>query len=197
MDNATDMKKSRNKYPASLKGCALFIARLALFIILMLVFRALVFTIYSVNGDALAPEFQNGDRVLVNRWSYGLRTGGANGLFRYGRLCGNPVEKGDIVAFDSPVDSLPGVFVCRCGAGPGDTIRTKDGPVIVPGLATCAPEEHYWMEAIDKSGQIDSRAFGFVPESLIIGRVCMIVYNHDDTQPFFTGYKRDRFMILK
>lgn len=180
-----------------MKACMKTIFALAAAAALMLAFRALAFTLYTVSGDALGPDFLPGDRILVNRWSYGLRTGGTDGLFRYGRLCRQPVGRGDIVAFDSPVDSLPGVFVGRCRALPGDTVHTAAGPEIVPGIATCAAEEHYWIEALDKSDTMDSRTFGFVPESRIIGRVCMIVFSYDGTQPFPSAFRRDRMLIMK
>ena len=54
-----------------------FLIVLAVSLLVMLVFRALAFTVYAVGGKALEPDFKAGDRVLVNRWSYGLRTGAA------------------------------------------------------------------------------------------------------------------------
>ena len=177
-----------------MKASVKFILALTVAALLMLAFRALAFTLYVVNGDGLAPEPQGGDRVLVNRWSYGLRTGSRDGLFRYGRICRSDVERGDIVAFDSPVDSVGGVFVCRCGALPGGTIRVNGDLILVPGLSTCADENYYWMESIGSGNAIDSRFFGLVPESSIIGRVCMVVYGHDDTKPFYTGYRKGRMM---
>ena len=66
-----------------------FLLALTVALMLMMAFRALVFTIYYVDGDGLEPEFVAGDHVMVNRWSYGLRTGSrsvpgrqqGNGLF--------------------------------------------------------------------------------------------------------------------
>ena len=156
-------------------------------------FRALFFTLYTVGGDRFEPVFKAGDRVLVNRWSYGLRTGGMNGLFGYGRVFG----VGDIVAFDSPAPGGEGVYVCRCAALPGDTVATPEGTIVVPGrAATCAPEDYYWMQALGEADTIDSRLFGPVPESLILGRVCLIVYSHDDSRPFYTGYRRGRTLLM-
>lgn len=180
-----------------MKACVKSILALTVAALLMLAFRSLAFTIYTVGGDALGPDFRSGDRIMVNRWSYGLRTGSADGLFRYGRIARQDIGRGEIVAFDSPADSMPGVMVCRCRAVPGDTVSTATGSVIVPGRDTCADQEYYWMEALDKNDTTDSRLFGFVPENLVIGRVCMIVYNHDDAQPFYTGYRSDRVLIMK
>lgn len=180
-----------------MKALAKFIAALAVAATLMLAFRALVFTLYTVEGRALEPELMQGDRVLVNRWSYGLRTGGTGSLFRYGRMGHSRVEPGDLVAFDSPADSLPGVLICRCKAGPGDTVRTAAGTAVVPGLATCADEDCYWMEAVGRGNTMDSRRFGPVPESRIIGRVCVVLYSHDDTMPPYMGYRKERAFVWK
>ncbi len=162
----------------------------------MLAFRSLGFTVYTVGGYGLAPELTKGDRVLVNRWSYGLRTGAGGGLFGYGRLCRSMPARGDLVAFDSPSDSIPGVLVCRCAALPGDTVRTADGITVVPGKVICADEDCYWMEAVGEGNAIDSRLLGPVPERYIIGRVCMVVYSHDDALPIYEGYSADRFFLL-
>lgn len=160
-------------------------------------FRALFFTVYTVGGDRFEPVFMAGDRVLVNRWSYGLRTGGMNGLFGYGRVCADSISIGDIVAFDSPLGNGTGVFVSRCAALPGDTVETPSGTIVVPGRdATCADEDYYWMQALGRADTVDSRLFGPVPERLILGRVCLIVYSHDDSRPFFTGYRRGRALMM-
>lgn len=103
----------------------------------MLVFRALAFTIYTVDGNALEPCFVSGDRVLVNRWSYGLRTGGGP-LFSYVRWIAQPLQRGDLVAYDCPADSgvriaVRQVFFGYCTAVPGDTVRIENARLIVPG----------------------------------------------------------------
>lgn len=159
----------------------------------MLLFRATVVTLCVVDGTALAPQLLQGDRVVVNRWSYGLRTGGRDGLFGYGRIGRQPIAKGDIVAMDSPLPGVSGIFLCRCAALPGDTVRVGADLMVVPGrAATCADEDYYWMEAVAGGRHIDSRQFGFVPESSIIGRACMVLFSHDDSQPPFTGYRKER-----
>ena len=50
----------------------------------LVAFRALVFTLYTIPDNSLAPSLVAGDRVVVNRWSYGLRVGG-KGLIGYTR----------------------------------------------------------------------------------------------------------------
>jgi signal peptidase I len=143
---------------------------------LMLAFRALVFSVHSVNGSGLAPTYKEGDRILVNRCSYGLRIKG-HGLLPYCRLLRSQVKRGDVVAFTVPNDSIAGVYIARCKAVPGDTINTHKGLMIVPGLKTCAKSDYYWMEALNQQNPVDSRHLGFIPERSIIGRVCTVLYN--------------------
>lgn len=157
----------------------------------MLAFRALVFTIYNVGSSNTEYLLQAGDHVLVNRWSYGLRTGGGS-IFGYGRVGRQAVSRGDLIAID---DSLGRVFITRCTALPGDTVdmskalpgKAGDGmTVVVPGLATCADTDYYLTDS-----------YGFVGEERIIGRVCMVLFSHDPAFPFWHGYVASRFMLLK
>lgn len=151
---------------------------------LMLAVRTLVLSVHGVIGDGLAPLYHNGDRLLINRCSYGLRIEG-NGLLPYSRLMRQPVERGDIVAFNIPRGSLGcledvssfGLMIARCKAVPGDTVRTDSGVAVIPGLYNCAKTDYYWLEAINDKNPIDSRYLGFIPEQDIIGRVVTVLYN--------------------
>ena len=153
-----------------------YVIALALAFVLMLAFRTLAFSIHGVTGDGLAPLYQDGDRLLVNRCSYGLRIEG-NGLLPYSRLLRQPVNKGDIVVFTLPDGAPSGLMIARCKAVPGDTLQTVEGSLLVPGLKTCANTDYYWLEAINPQNPIDSRHLGFIPESCIIGRVVSVLYN--------------------
>ena len=200
MDYINDTPKTANtaKKRRAVANFSLFMITFSLMIALMLLIRTLAISIHSVTGDGLAPLYQSGDRLLINRCSYGLRIEG-NALLPYSRLLRTPVKKGDIVAFtlpsDSPLATTPdesstattpdasasGLMIARCTATPGDTIRTKEGSVLVPGLTTCAQTDYYWLEAINKQNPIDSRYLGFIPESHIIGRVVTVLYNRNNT----------------
>lgn len=147
---------------------------------LMLLFRTLAFSIHGVTGNGLAPLYKSGDRLLINRCSYGLRIAG-NGLLPYSRLMRRPVKHGDIVAFTVPGDSISGVCIARCAAVPGDTVNTPEGKLLVPGVQTCDKADFYWLEAVNKDNPADSRMFGLISESHIIGRVVTVLYNRKNT----------------
>ena len=175
-----------------------FLLVLAVSLLLMLVFRALVFTVYEVEGRGLEPEFLPGDRVLVNRWSYGLRTGGGKALFSYGRLCRQQVQLGDLVAYEDPRDSThSSVLFGRCRALPGDTVRYQGRLEMMPSLANCADADYYWVQALGEQNPLDSRQLGPISEERIIGRAFLVVFSHTPGQAPWTGYRHQRLLLLK
>lgn len=216
-----------------------FVMALIVTTLLMLAFRALVFTVYTVSGTGLEPCFVSGDRVLVNRWSYGLRTGGGK-MFRYTRWAEAPVSRGDLVAFNCPADtSRPvahrDVRACYCTGVPGDTVRTGGTAVRVPGKSRpvrvtednirllcflynryegrraeisrgrllvdgvetkCASmgNDYYWLSSGRRDDIRDSRLFGLVPETHIIGKVSVLLYSADTERPFYDCLRPGRWL---
>jgi signal peptidase I len=160
-----------------------FLIVLAVSLLVMLVFRALAFTVYAVGGKALEPDFKAGDRVLVNRWSYGLRTGGG-GLFDYGRICRQMPAVGDFVAFE---DTTGGVMIGQCRALPGDTVSLQGkGRVVIPGVSRCDRHDCYFIDH-----------GGIVAEEQIIGRVVAVLYSRRAGTPFWRGYVSDRYLLSR
>jgi len=147
---------------------------------LMLAFRTLALSIHGVTGDGLAPLYQNGDRLLINRCSYGMRVKGSQ-LLPYSRLMRQPVKRGDIVAFLAPDNQSDGLMIARCIAIPGDTIPTNKGVIMVPGVTTCDKIDYYWLEALNPDNPADSRHLGLIPESHIVGRVVSVLYHRKNT----------------
>ena len=171
-----------------------FVLALVVALVLMLCFRVLAFTVYTIDGQGLSPLFCQGDRVLINRWSYGLRVGGEGSPFGYGRIGRNAVNRGDLVAFENPQNPNE-VLICRCKALPGDTIHHEGQALVVPGLKSCASADHYWMEAISQENALDSHFLGFIPEQYIIGRAIMVIYSHDPSESLFCGWRNDRLFM--
>ena len=179
-----------------------FLLMLAVALVLMLLFRAVGITVCTIGGNDLTPTFIAGDRLLVNRWSYGLRVGGGeSGLFSYGRLWRQPVERGDLVAFEHPQTGE--IIVCRCTGLPGDTLEVNGETIVVPSLKNCADADYYWMGDVNeyngkrlsraKDNPINSQLLGFISEEYIIGRVFVIAYSHDPEAPLWEGWRTDRF----
>ena len=144
---------------------------------LMLIVRAVGVTIYTVEDERLHPDLEYGDRVLVNRWSYGLRIAGG-GLFSYGRIGRQPVRRGDLVALTSNFTTA----FFRCKAVPGDTVMLNGTLTVVPGVEQCADADYYLMESI---GRRENRRQGLVKEEQIIGRAVMVVYCYNKRLPLW------------
>lgn len=214
---------------------------LATAVVLMLMFRALAFTVYTVEGDGIEPLLVNGDRVIVNRWSYGLRTGGG-GMFRYERWMRQKPQRGELVAFNMPMDTLHRISrrpVCAAyfEAGPGDTVwiggramtvpgrcravkvepwnmtllcntyrmhegrkaDIKDGKLYVDGKeTTCASfaQDYCWVSNHGDTCVTDSRYFGFMPDSHIIGRIVTSAYSIDKTRHPASSLRKGRCMKI-
>ena len=155
---------------------------------IMMVVRMIGVTLYTISGTGLEPVFQAGDRVMVNRWSYGLRVGGKDSVFGYGRIARQSVGKGDLVAFENPQNSDK-ILICRCKGLPGDTIVHEGNMIVVPSLKDCADADYYWLETLD------SHQLGFIAEEYLIGRAFMVVYSRDPLEPLWKGWRSNRILL--
>ncbi|MGY1764203.1 signal peptidase I, partial [Geodermatophilus sp. SYSU D00805] len=121
-----------------------------------------------VDSDSMTPTVSPGDLLLV----------------RHGQ---GPVQRGDVVAVTDPFDD--GMLVKRAVALGGDEVAIEDGVLVVDGTAVCepaidparldgvwfgpvtVPEGHLFLLSDNRDGSVDSRAFGPVPASSLVGTV--------------------------
>jgi signal peptidase I len=137
---------------------------------LLLVTYNLFFNLSVVRGSSMMPGIQDGDRILVEPWSYML----------------GPIERGDVIVLRYPLD--PEIdYIKRVIGLPGDRVVLKHGQVWVNDVLLDEP----YVEEVDPSSTLavevergnyfvlgdnrprssDSREFGFVPEEYVRGRV--------------------------
>ncbi len=122
-------------------------------ILLVAVAHVFFLMLVTIPGDGMEPTLLRGDRAVVNRWSYGLRSPVIS-LTGYRRYLPHPMVQGDWVAFNAP-DTLPTlrpdtgkVCVGRCIALPGDTVWMGTHGKVSPN-----PEAgRFWPVAVPKSG---------------------------------------------
>lgn len=119
------------------------------------------------------------DRVLVNKLSYRL----------------HDINRGDIVVFERPPNDVGQIrdLIKRVVGLPGETVEGRDGTVFVDGrpltepylargVTTAAfpakliPEGYIWVMGDNRGNSSDSRVFGAVDESSIIGRAFVRVW---------------------
>jgi signal peptidase I len=157
-----------------------WVAILIVAVLVAFVLRTFVIQTFYIPSASMVPTLQVGDRIVVNKLSYHLHA----------------VHRGDIVVFKRPPNedcAGPPVpdLVKRVIGLPGETISDRSGTVYINGraldqtwlpkhtsstfTASFAPVKiaanHYFMMGDNRVDSCDSRDWGTVPASYIVGRV--------------------------
>lgn len=129
-----------------------------------------LFNLSVVRGSSMAPRIHDGDRILIDHFSY---------LF-------GDISRGDIVVLKYPLD--PSVdYIKRVIGLPGDEIEIDVSGVFVNGRRLDEPyvaeqdpfsrvhlrvkPAHYFVLGDNRPRSCDSREFGLVPQDYIRGKV--------------------------
>ena len=161
---------------------------------LFLVLRTFVVEAFRIPSSSMERTLLVGDFLLVNKWLYGAEV-----PFTSRRLPAvQAPRRDDVVVFAWPVDpsknfvkrlvGLPGdtmamtqgvlrrngatvrePWVLRTGS-PGEPTRDEWGPVVVP-------PRHFFVLGDNRDNSLDSRYWGFVPDSLLIGAPWIVYYS--------------------
>ena len=156
--------------------------------------KVFVFELYKIPSGSMIPTLLVDDRIVVVKFIYGPRL-----PFINIRLPGFREPKiGDIVVFKAPDDPTKS-FIKRFIAGPGETVEIKDGKLIVNGKVIedppafrrvyyynrgdyglegkpiAVPEDSYFMLGDNSASSRDSRYWGFVPKSYLIGKAVLVI----------------------
>ena len=141
---------------------------------LVVLIKVFAFTSCTIPSTGMENSLLRGERVIVNKWSYGLRLP-LMGMIGNHRLAARGVERGDIVLFNNPagkgtIDRRE-LFINRCIGLPGDTlmlngqlIQTRD-QVLSPDsklvYAYPGEQEDLVVEAMRRVGIGDNKLVGF------------------------------------
>ncbi|HLX56234.1 MAG TPA: signal peptidase I [Ktedonobacteraceae bacterium] len=143
----------------------------------LIIFLVIHFTIqnYQVDGTSMEQSLVNNQYVLVNKQAY---------LFQ-------PPERGDVIVFYYPVDTTKDLIKRVIGI-PGDTILVTSSTVEVDGVVLrepyvktpynpearqwIVPPNEYFVMGDNRQFSDDSRDWGFVPKSYIIGKAVMVYW---------------------
>ena len=143
--------------------------------------RVFLIQTFFIPSASMEPTLMIGDHIVVDKLSYHLHA----------------VHRGDIVVFAKPPQETdaPDVkdLVKRVIGLPGDRISSQGGRVYIdgkplnepwlpPGTITTGiqpqtiPPDEYFVMGDNRSNSQDSRFFGPIPRSLIVGRVVMRIW---------------------
>jgi len=125
-------KEAKPKEKEDWKSFGWFLVKL---VIVVLLFRTLVFTSFNIPSESMMPRLLVGDYLFAQKWSYGYS--------RYslpfdmdvgdGRVFASLPEHGDVAIFKHPIDHTD--YIKRVIGLPGDTVQMVDGQVILNGEA--------------------------------------------------------------
>lgn len=96
-------------------------------IAVVLLLRGFAFTSCLIPSTGMENSLFQGERILINKWSYGLRLP-LMSLFSYHRWCERSVRQQDVVVFNNPAAiGQPTIdrretYISRCIGTPGDTL---------------------------------------------------------------------------
>lgn len=135
--------------------------------------RLFVFQPYAISSNSMEPTLVPGDRILVNRYAY---------------QSGAPA-RGDVVVFAYPKDTSR-TFVKRVIAVEGETVELKGNQVYVNGSLIqepylkqgdyspfepeTVPAENIFVLGDNRRESGDSREWGVLPKSYIIGKTWLV-----------------------
>src|SRR5436305_2435350 len=145
-----------------------------------LLIKTFLLQAFYIPSDSMNPTLVQKDRVLVNKLSYHF----------------HDVYRGDIVVFKRPPgENDPKIkdLIKRVIGLPGDTIEGRDGQIVVDGRvlnesytaknspisdfpARKVPPGHFFVMGDNRGNSKDSRVFGPIAKSLIVGRAFIRVW---------------------
>ena len=146
-------------------------------LITALVLRLAVVQAFSIPSISMEKTLLVGDRVLVNKLNKG-------------------VHRGDVIVFERPPGEEAAAIkdlIKRVIALPGETVETREGklyvngkqldePYLEPGTITfmdhpvTVPADHVWVMGDNRQQSRDSRFFGAIKKSSIIGHAFIRVW---------------------
>jgi signal peptidase I len=153
-------------------------------VVVAVVVRSFVFQTFYIPSTSMYPTLQPGDRIVVYKLDHTVTTGEIVVFRRPPKEnCGGP-----------PVPDL----VKRVIGLPGQTIQGRDGAVYIDGRRLAEPwlpkptgksstytanfppiripAGHYFMMGDNRTDSCDSRDWGFLPKSYIVGKVVLRIW---------------------
>ena len=144
----------------------LFLLKLAA---IVLIFRSLIFSPFSIPSESMQPRLLIGDYLLVSKWPYGISRYSlplSPDLFE-GRIFGSLPERGDVVVFKGPGERSNIDFIKRTIGLPGDVIAMRAGVLEINGVPVKMQKLPDFVTPITQ-GMIDAATLANRPSACVL-----------------------------
>jgi signal peptidase I len=167
-------------------------------VVLALFFRSFILQAFHIPSGSMIPTFLEGDRVLVEKFAYGLRNPLTNQVWFD---TGAP-SRWDVVVFIAPEETDKD-FVKRVVGLPGETVAMVEGELFINGHKTPDPYARYdakaawagsrsfppvtmkpgqyFMMGDNRDHSSDSRVWGPVDFALLKGKAWRLYWSWDSS----------------
>jgi signal peptidase I len=158
--------------------------------------RAFVVQPFWINGPSMTPQLTANDRVIVSKLAYDLHDPERGDVIVFDAPPGQPevVDRSwGPIGFVRRMLQPPTEYVKRVVGLPGEFVQTRDGriyvdgrrlvePYLPPGTRTEdfepveVPKDHLLVLGDNRAQSQDSRTFGPIPQSSVVGRAVLRVW---------------------
>jgi signal peptidase I len=179
-DAAPATKHDDDKPRSSLRTAVEWVVIVGAALLTALLIKTFLLQAFYIPSDSMVPTLVQRDRVLVNKLSYHF----------------HDVHRGDIVVFERPpgeVDPRIKDLIKRVIALPGETVEGRNGSLLINGRVlnepylpkavqtadfgpTIIPKGNYFVMGDNRGNSKDSRVFGPIAKSLIVGRAFIRIW---------------------
>lgn len=152
-------------------------------LVIIVPFRMFIAEPFVVSGSSMLPTYHNRDYLIINRISYRF----------------SPPQRGDVIVLKFPKDPTQ-FFIKRVIGLPGETVQLKQGHVVITNsehpegmvlkepylsnqnesLGRTEPQklgsEEYYVLGDNRTASSDSRVWGVLPKTHIVGKVWVRVF---------------------
>jgi signal peptidase I len=174
-----DATRRRRRRQSGTKKAIEWVVLIGAALVIALLIKTFLFQAFYIPSESMYPTLKTHDRVLVNKLSYKL----------------HPVHRGDIVVFEKPKTETSDIkdLVKRVIGLPNETVEGRDGHIYINGkllkepylpdgteTSTFAgqtiPSNSIWVMGDNRVASRDSRYFGPILKSTIVGRVFVRIW---------------------
>jgi signal peptidase I len=165
--------------PSALRNAVEWVVIAGGALLVAFVIKTFLLQAFYIPSLSMAPTLKINDRVLVNKLSYDL----------------HPIHRGDVVVFLSPPNEGADTkdLIKRVIGLPGETVESREGHIVINGQVLnepyldadvitgplekiTIPAGHYWVMGDNRANSRDSRFFGPIAKSLIVGRAFVRIW---------------------